>query len=105
MFSSLSTKTLVQNQVAQADPQGKLARREGNGERNEPVEAIWEVRCWILGFEVDQTVCRLSGLWSAVGCLPQKLLNVPGQLFALLCQLRGVGVDFRGVVESLIEFD
>jgi len=35
MFSSLSTKTLVQNKVAQADPQGKLARREGNGEKND----------------------------------------------------------------------
>jgi len=28
MLSSLSTKTLVQNKVAQADPQGKLARKK-----------------------------------------------------------------------------
>jgi len=55
MLSSLSTKTLVQNKVAQADPQGKL-----NGEKNEPVEAIWELRFWILGFEVDQTANRPS---------------------------------------------
>jgi hypothetical protein len=27
MLSSLSTTTLVQNKVAQADPQGKLARK------------------------------------------------------------------------------
>jgi len=60
MLSSLSTKTLVQNKVAQADPQGKLARRKGNGEKNEPVEAIWELRFWILGFEVDQTANRPS---------------------------------------------
>jgi hypothetical protein len=34
MLSSLSTKTLVQNKVAQADPQGKLARKKKR-ERNE----------------------------------------------------------------------
>jgi len=59
----------------------------------------------VLGFEVGQTVYRPCGLWSVVCCLSQKLLDGPGQLFALLCQLWGVGVDFRGVVESLIEFD
>ena len=50
---------------------------------------------------------EMSWDWESLSSVlsAQKLLNGLGQLFALLCQLRGIGVDFRGVVESLIEFD
>ena len=35
----------------------------------------------------------------------QQLVDRLDQLFALLCQLRSIRVYFRGIVESLIEFD
>ncbi len=56
------------------------------------------------GMEMEiETSWDLESLSSVLSA--QQLLDGLGQLLTLLGQLRGIRVDFRGVVESLIEFD